>query len=167
MYRRPPKGVTTTGLCTLELECDLQPRLLRRPAALQPPRQSLQEHAGNQPSNTYVVTSLLAAKYTYPLGPGKKPPAVFVRGEWRYLGRSYVDYYSQDGQPGYVLFNARAGVSSQHLELAFWVRNVLERKHLAYGSLSPQLPTYMQSLPRLLDTTFTAKFLPRRLGSVA
>jgi iron complex outermembrane receptor protein len=90
------------------------------------------------------VTSLLAAKYNYPLGPGKQPLAVFVRGEWRYLGRSY--------------FDARADISSQHLELAFWVRNVFERKYLTYGLLSPQSLTYMQSLPRLLSITLTAKF---------
>jgi iron complex outermembrane receptor protein len=104
------------------------------------------------------VTSLLAAKYNYPLGPGKQPLAVFVRGEWRYLGRSYFDYYNQDGQRGYALFDARADISSQHLELAFWVRNVFERKYLTYGLLSPQSLTYMQSLPRLLSITLTAKF---------
>ena len=117
-----------------------------------------QQYAGNRPINTPVVTSLLAAQYTYALGQGRQRPAAFVRGEWRYLGRYYFDYYNQDTQPGYALFNARAGVSSRHLELAFWVRNVFERKYLTYGSLSPQAPTYLQSLPRLLGTTLTAKF---------
>ncbi len=117
-----------------------------------------QEYAGNQPINTPVVSSMLTAQYTYNLGLGKQQPALFVRGEWRYLGQYYFDYYNQDKQPGYALFNARAGVSSRHLELAFWVRNVFERRYLTYGSLSPQARTYMQSLPRLVGTTLTAKF---------
>ncbi len=117
-----------------------------------------QSYKGNQPINTPVVTSMLAAQYTYQLGRSRQQPAAFVRGEWRYLGHYYFDYYNQDGQPGYALFNARAGVSSRHLELAFWARNVFERKYLTYGSLSPQFPTYLQSLPRLLGTTLTAKF---------
>ena len=117
-----------------------------------------QQYAGNQPINTPVVSSMLTAQYTYALGQGKQQPAVFVRGEWRYLGQYYFDYYNQDKQTGYALFNARAGVSSRHLELAFWVRNVFERKYITYGSLSPQSPTYLQSLPRLLGTTLTARF---------
>ena len=117
-----------------------------------------QSYQGNQPINTPVVTSMLAAQYTYALGRGRQQPAAFVRGEWRYLGHYYFDYYNQDGQAGYALFNARAGLSSRHLELAFWVRNVFERKYLTYGSLSTQFPTYLQSLPRLLGTTLTVKF---------
>ena len=117
-----------------------------------------QDYRGNRPINTPVVTSMLAAQYTYALGQGRQQPAVFVRGEWRYLGHYYFDYYNQDGQGGYALFNARAGVSSRHLELAFWVRNVFERQYITYGSLSPQSPTYLQGLPRLLGTTLTAKF---------
>ncbi|WP_223651142.1 TonB-dependent receptor [Hymenobacter psoromatis] len=117
-----------------------------------------QSYAGNQPINTPVVTSMLAAQYTYKLGQGPQPPALFVRGEWRYLGPYYFDYYNQDGQGAYGLFNTRAGVSVRYLELAFWVRNVFERKYITYGSLSPQSPTYMQSLPRLLGTTLTARF---------
>ena len=115
-------------------------------------------YKGNQPINTPVVTSMLAAQYTYQLGQGKQQPALFARGEWRYLGHYYFDYYNQDGQSGYGLFNARAGISSRHLELAFWARNVFERKYITYGSLSPQNPVYLQSLPRLLGTTLTAKF---------
>jgi iron complex outermembrane receptor protein len=45
-----------------------------------------QRYAGNQPINTPVVTSMLAAQYTYALGQGQQQPALFVRGEWRYLG---------------------------------------------------------------------------------
>ena len=117
-----------------------------------------QSYAGNQPINTPVVTSMLAAQYTYSLGQGKQQPALFVRGEWRYLGHYYFDYYNQDGQNAYGIVNARAGVSVRHLELAFWVRNAFDRTYLTYGSLSAQSPTYLQSLPRLLGTTFTAKF---------
>jgi iron complex outermembrane receptor protein len=117
-----------------------------------------QEYKGNQPINTPVVSSMLTAQYTYALGRGKQQPALFVRGEWRYLGHYYFDYYNQDGQGAYGLMNARAGVSSRHLELSFWGRNVFERRYITYGSLSPQSPSYMQSLPRLLGTTLTAKF---------
>ena len=101
---------------------------------------------------------MLAAQYTYALGQGKRQPALFVRGEWRYLGHYYFDYYNQDGQNAYGIVNARAGVSSRHLELAFWARNVFERRYITYSSLSPQSPLYMQSLPRMLGTTLTAKF---------
>ncbi len=117
-----------------------------------------ESYAGNQPINTPVVSSMLAAQYTYVLGQGQQQPAVFVRGEWRYTGRYYFDYYNQDSQSGYGLLNARAGVSVRHLELAFWVRNAFDRRYISYGSLSAQSPTYLQSLPRLLGTTLTAKF---------
>ena len=118
----------------------------------------LQSYAGNQPINTPVVSSMLAAQYTYALGQGRQQSALFVRGEWRYLGHYYFDYYNQDGQTAYGLLNARAGVSARHLELAFWVRNLFDRRYITYGSLSPQAPLYLQSLPRLLGTTLTAKF---------
>jgi iron complex outermembrane receptor protein len=117
-----------------------------------------QSYAGNQPINTPVVSSMLAVQYTYTLGQSRQQPAVFVRGEWRYLGHYYFDYYNQDGQAAYGLLNARAGVSVRRLELAFWVRNLFDRKYITYGSLSPQAPLYLQSLPRLLGTTLTAKF---------
>jgi iron complex outermembrane receptor protein len=117
-----------------------------------------ESYAGSQPINTPVVSSMLAAQYTYALGQSKQQPAVFVRGEWRYLGRYYFDYYNQDSQSAYGLLNARAGVSVRHLDLAFWVRNLFDRKYISYGSLSAQSPTYLQSLPRFLGTTLTAKF---------
>ena len=117
-----------------------------------------QSYAGNQPINTPVVTSMLAAQYTYSLGQGKQQPALFVRGEWRYLGHYYFDYYNQDGQGAYGLINARAGVSVRNVELAFWIRNAFDRKYISYGSLSAQSPTYLQSLPRFLGTSLTAKF---------
>ena len=101
---------------------------------------------------------MLAAQYTYTLGQSRQQPAVFVRGEWRYTGRYYFDYYNQDGQTAYGLLNTRAGVGVRHLELAFWVRNLFDRRYISYGSLSAQSPTYLQSLPRLLGTTLTAKF---------
>ena len=118
----------------------------------------IQSYEGNQPINTPIVSSMLAAQYTYTLSQSQQQPALFVRGEWRYTGRTYFDYYNQDGQAGYSLFNARVGVSSRHLELAVWARNVFERRYITYGSLSPQSPLYLQSLPRLLGTTLTAKF---------
>ena len=117
-----------------------------------------ESYAGSQPINTPVVTSMLAAQYTYSLGQGKQPPAVFVRAEWRFLGRYYFDYYNTDQQAGYGLLNLRTGVSVRQLELAFWARNVFDRKYITYGSLSTQSPTYLQSLPRFLGTTLTARF---------
>jgi iron complex outermembrane receptor protein len=117
-----------------------------------------QSYKGNQPINTPVVSSMLAAQYTYALGTGQQQPAVFVRGEWRYIGAYYFDYYNQDRQQAYGLINARAGVSTRHLELAFWVRNAFDRRYIPYGSLSLQSPTYLQSLPRFLGTTLTARF---------
>jgi len=117
-----------------------------------------QDYQGNRPINTPVVSSMLAAQYTYALGQGRRQPAVFGRAEWRYTGRYYFDYYNQDKQDGYSLFNVRAGVSVRHLELAFWVRNLFERTYITYGSLSPQVPLYLQSLPRFWGTTVTATF---------
>jgi outer membrane receptor protein involved in Fe transport len=49
-------------------------------------------------------------------------------------------------------------VSVRHLELAFWVHNIFDRTYISYGSLSAQSPTYLQSLPRFVGTTLTAKF---------
>ena len=51
-----------------------------------------------------------------------------------------------------------AGQSVRHLKLAFWVRNAFDRRYITHNSLSTQAPSYLQSLPRLLGTTLTAKF---------
>lgn len=50
------------------------------------------------------------------------------------------------------------GLSVCHLKLAFWVRNAFDRRYIIYGSLSPQAPSYLQSIPRLLGTTLPTKF---------
>jgi iron complex outermembrane receptor protein len=76
------------------------------------------------------VTSMLAAQYGYGLGHGLR---AVVRGEWKYIGTRY--YATGDGlkESPYSLFNTRVGIEHKRGELMFWMRNIGNRKYVAYA----------------------------------
>ena len=74
---------------------------------------------------------MLAAQYTYIIN--KKAIQIVVRGEWSYLGKHILILPIHIKQSPYSLFNLRAGISSKHLELFFWGRNIGDKKYIAYA----------------------------------
>jgi len=109
---------------------------------------------GDKPINTPPLSSMLATQYTYDLVANKQKLAIFVRGEYRYLGEYYFDFINGLSQPAYSLFNAKAGISNGRVELNFWARNITDRKYVAYGSFG----SFLLGSPRTYGTTFIAKF---------
>lgn len=88
--------------------------------------------SGNKQIFTPDVTSLLAAQYNIPVVRAKKI-SLLLRGEWSYLGKTYFDLSNTIEQDAYSLFNLKAGVTSKHLELYFWMRNIGDKKYIAYA----------------------------------
>lgn len=88
--------------------------------------------SGNKQIFTPDVTSLLAAQYNVAIVPAKKI-GLMLRGEWNYLGKTYFDLSNTIEQDAYSLFNLKAGVTSKHLELYFWMRNIGDKKYISYA----------------------------------
>ncbi len=78
------------------------------------------------------VTSMLAVQYSYVINSNKQIKLV-ARGEWFYLGKQYFDLANTIQQTGYQLANCRAGVSSKHLDVFFWARNIFNKKYIEYA----------------------------------
>jgi iron complex outermembrane receptor protein len=78
------------------------------------------------------VTSMLAAQYSYPFGRQQQFQAV-IRGEWKYIGTTYFDLNNSVSQPGYSLFNAKAGVATKNIKLMFWARNIADKRYISYA----------------------------------
>ncbi len=104
------------------------------------------------------ITSMLALQYNCAFGKSKSNTSAFIRGEWRQIGDYYFDYYNAEKQDGYGLLNARAGVNVNKYEIAFWMRNLTDKRYITYGSQSPAFPLYMVSNPRMWGVTLTGKF---------
>jgi len=104
------------------------------------------------------VTSMLALQYNYQLQKSKAGISLFARGEWRYVGRYYFDYYNQTSQDPYSLLNTRFGITSNKFDVAFWVRNITDKRYVTYGNQLPTQPFYMVSMPRMWGATLTARF---------
>jgi len=109
---------------------------------------------GNQPINTPPISSMLAAQYNYDFLHSKAKLGVFARAEYRYLGRYYFDFINGLNQPGYSLWNFKAGITTRRFELNGWMRNAFDEKYIAYGSFG----SFMLGSPRTYGTTLIAKF---------
>jgi iron complex outermembrane recepter protein len=78
------------------------------------------------------VTSMLALQYSYLVSAAHHIQLV-ARGEWFYLGRRYFDLANTIQQSPNSLLNTRAGISTRHLELFFWARNIGNKKYIEYA----------------------------------
>lgn len=78
------------------------------------------------------ITSMLALQYSYELSTAKKIKLV-ARGEWLHLGTRYFDLANTIRQGANSVFNTRAGISTKHLELFFWTRNLANKKYIEYA----------------------------------
>ncbi|PZR22949.1 MAG: hypothetical protein DI535_25100 [Citrobacter freundii] len=87
---------------------------------------------GNRQVFTPEVTSMLAIQYSLPLD-RRHDVKLITRGEWLCTGVTYFDFANTIRQPSYHLLNARAGLAMRHLELMGWIRNITDRKYIAYA----------------------------------
>jgi iron complex outermembrane recepter protein len=78
------------------------------------------------------VTSMLNLQYSCMLSEEDHVKLV-ARGEWFYMGRRYFDLANNIRQSPYNLLNARVGVSTKHLEVFFWARNIGNIKYIEYA----------------------------------
>jgi iron complex outermembrane recepter protein len=88
--------------------------------------------AGKRQIFTPNATSMLAPQYTLLLD-ARHQIRFIVRGEWFWLGRQYFDLENTITQSPYSKINARVGVSSKHLELFVWARNLTAAKYIEYA----------------------------------
>jgi iron complex outermembrane receptor protein len=116
------------------------------------------DYKGNRIIFNPNTTSLLALHYNYQLQKSSAGLALFARGEWRYLGRYYFDYYNQTSQDTYSLLNTRFGITSNQFEVAFWIRNITDKRYVTYGNQLPTQPFYMISMPRMWGVTVSYKY---------
>jgi iron complex outermembrane recepter protein len=98
--------------------------------------------------------SMLAVQYGVPISKNTQNARAFVRGEYRYLGEYQLNFENTESQKGYGMLNARAGITSNHLDIALWVRNLNDVRYLAWGTYA----TYMLGSPRMWGVTLTGKF---------
>ncbi len=88
--------------------------------------------AGKKQIFTPDFTSMLAPQYSLLLD-ARRAIRLIVRGEWFWLGRQYFDLENTISQNPYSKINARVGVSSKHLELFVWARNLTATKYIEYA----------------------------------
>ena len=78
---------------------------------------------------------------------------MFLRGEYRYTGEYQLDFENTQSQEGYSIINARAGFTSQHVDVAVWARNLSDTRYLGWGTFG----SYMLGAPRMLGVTLSVK----------
>jgi iron complex outermembrane receptor protein len=78
------------------------------------------------------VTSMLALQYSYTINE-KHQVALVARGEYFYFGRRYFDLANTIRQSPYNLLNTRVGITSKHLSLFFWSRNMGDIHYMEYA----------------------------------
>ena len=88
--------------------------------------------AGKKQIFTPDFTSMLAPQYSLLLD-ARSATRLIVRGEWFWLGRQYFDLENTISQSPYSKINARVGMSSKHLELFVWARNLTAAKYIEYA----------------------------------
>ncbi|WP_020595863.1 TonB-dependent receptor [Spirosoma panaciterrae] len=114
---------------------------------------AVKDYKGNKAINNPALQSMLAVQYGVPFTNSAQRVRAFVRGEFRYISEYQLDFVNAYQQAAYGMVNARAGVTSNHFDVALWVRNLGDVRYMAYGYGS-----YMMGLPRMLGVTMTGKF---------
>lgn len=87
---------------------------------------------GKHQQFTPDVTSMLAAQYTI-LMSEKRGFKLFVRGEWRYLGKQYFDLSNTIAQSPYQIINVNLGLTLKKLSLNLWARNLNDARYISYA----------------------------------
>ena len=114
---------------------------------------SVINYKGNKAINNPALQSMLAVQYGLPLSKSSQNLKAFVRGEFRYIGEYQLDFVNAYRRNAYSMVNARAGVTSNHFDVAIWARNLNDVRYMAFGYGS-----YMMGTPRMWGVTVTGKF---------
>jgi iron complex outermembrane recepter protein len=115
---------------------------------------AIKNYKGNQAIYNPAVQSMLAIQYGVPISKSTQNYKPFIRGEFRYIGEYQLNFENTESQEGYGLLNARAGITSKHVDIAFWVRNLNNVRYMAWGTYG----SYMLGSPRMLGVTLTGHF---------
>ena len=116
--------------------------------------QEVRNYVGNKAIYNPAVQSMIAVQYGIPFKQSKQNMKAFLRGEYRYLGEYQLNFENTESQKGYGLINTRAGITSNHFDVAFWVRNLNDARYMAWGTYG----SYTLGSPRMLGVTLTGKF---------
>jgi iron complex outermembrane recepter protein len=119
-----------------------------------PQNGSVVSYKGNKQIFTPDLTSMLALQYTYSFGT-KQQWRLFVRSEWFYLGQQYFDLANTIIQKPYHLLNGKTGLLSKHVDVSFWVRNLLNTTFISYAY---DFGAVHLGNPRTFGGTVTARF---------
>ncbi len=114
---------------------------------------AVKDYKGNKAINNPALQSMLAVQYGIPFSKSAQNFKAFIRGEFRYIGEYQLDFVNAYHQDAYGMVNARAGVTSNHFDIALWVRNLNDVRYMAYGYGS-----YMMGSPRMWGVTLTGRF---------
>jgi len=90
------------------------------------------DFAGNHQVFTPDITSMLAVQYSLPFKKSS-PLKIIARAEWMYLGEEYFDLANTIRQPPHHLLNGRLGISTNHLDIFIWGRNLSDTRYVAYA----------------------------------
>ncbi len=115
---------------------------------------AVKNYKGNKAIYNPAVQSMLAVQYGIPFSKSSQNFNAFVRGEHRYLGEYQLNFENTESQKGYGLLNARAGITSNHFDIALWVRNLNNVRYMAWGTFA----SYMLGSPRMWGITLTGRF---------
>lgn len=114
---------------------------------------AVKNYKGNKAINNPALQSMLAVQYGMPFSASAQNFKAFVRGEFKYIGEYQLDFTNSYHQNAYGMLNARAGVTSNHVDVAIWVRNFNDVRYMAYG-----YGAYLMGSPRMWGVTLTGKF---------
>ena len=114
---------------------------------------AVKNYKGNKAINNPALQSMFAVQYGVPFSKSAQNFKAFLRGEFRYIGKYELDFVNAYHQNAYGMLNARAGVTSNHFDIALWVRNLNDVRYMAYG-----YGAYLMGSPRMWGITLTGKF---------
>ena len=114
---------------------------------------TVKNYKGNKAINNPALQSMLALQYGVPFSTSAQNFKAFIRGEFRYIGEYELDFINQYQQKAYGMLNARAGVTSNHFDIALWVRNLNDVRYMAYG-----YGAYLMGSPRMWGVTLAGRF---------
>ena len=106
--------------------------------------------SGNKPLFNPPFVSFTAIQYTKEFN---SDFSAFIRGEHRYIGEHFFNFDNEIRQSPYNLYNARIGGRYKNFELAFWARNLTERKYRTWGT-----GVFLLGSPRFYGTTLSYDF---------
>ncbi|MGO2401920.1 MAG: TonB-dependent receptor [Mesonia sp.] len=106
--------------------------------------------SGNKPLFNPPFVSFSAIQYTKEFNKGF---SAFIRGEHRYTGEHFFNFNNEIRQSPYNLYNARIGGRYKNFELAFWARNLTERKYRTWAT-----GVFLLGSPRFYGATLSYDF---------